>query len=194
MTSKLDLDILVGRAKEGSISKPQIDLVATSLNAGMKGSDAYKALYVLGRSDAFQYEGLVARHLYNSADPMLSRLALQILCTFWGRTAKYVEHVRRFVDGEPWDSMGDVRQVAITAAGEWLSLNVDCRMLSSLISLAQSTDELEDVERRLAVEALARAVGVPVGEALNPGVGDGGWESWADGIKMRAAKRYATEC
>ena len=115
------------------------------LSSGQGGSDTSQLLYVLARSGARSYEDLVASFVECREDPMVARLALQTLCTFWGLTGRYRDTVARFLKGVEWDYLGDVRQVAITAAGEFLAENQDCDFLDQLLRLSDSVNE-EEVE------------------------------------------------
>ena len=112
----------------------------------------------LGHAFAFQYRELVERFLDCEDDPMLARLALQILCGYWGNTAQYLEEVLRFMRGVPWDQEEDVRQIAVSEAGEYLRSNTEPRFLRELISIFESEDEERSMHEG-AYFALARAVG-----------------------------------
>jgi hypothetical protein len=50
------------------------------------------------------------------------------------------------------------------------------------------------LERRIAVEAIARALGEPLGETINADKGDTPCETWAQNITARGAARLAEEC
>ena len=89
---------------------------------------------------------------------MLSRLALEILCLYWGETQNYVEYLRRFIKGVSWDSESNVRQVAILLAGNHLRSNSDPRLLRSIIDIAQNATE-NTVIRGDAYLSLGRAMG-----------------------------------
>jgi hypothetical protein len=105
-------------------------MVASLLARDAPRSDLYRLLYVLARSKATQYEPLVAGFLGHREDPDVARLALQTLCTFWGLTERYKGQVHAFLEGVEWDYFGDVRQVAMAAAGEYLrdsELRLDLR-------------------------------------------------------------------
>ncbi|SRR5581483_9938755 len=193
MADKHDVRSLIQRSKDGAVSNAELREVADVLEANQGGGDTYEFLYILARSEARSYEDLVAGFLEYRHDPMVARLALQTLCTFWGLTDKYRDAVSRFLKGVDWDYFGEVRQIAITAAGEFLSTNQDCVFLDQLLLLADSANE-EEVERRIAIEAIARALSLSLKESINPDLSSVTWEDWADGIRARGQERFASEC
>ncbi len=185
----MNLDELVDRAKQGQVRKQEITEVAALLRTTEDEEQAYGLLYVLGRSSATEYEELVASFL-RSGDPELAKLALQTLCTFWGLTESYVDEVRTFLDGVEWDLLGEIRLIAISAAGDYLRTHTDTAMFARLLELAYP-DNTDEVERRVALEALATALGDPVAETLKAGGDDP--ESWTARVLVRAEDRLAAE-
>ena len=185
----MNLDELVDRAKQGLVRRQELAEVAASLRATEDEEQAYGLLYVLGRSSATEYEELVAGFL-RSGDAELTKLALQTLCTFWGLTESYVDDVRTFLDGVEWDPLGDVRQIAISAAGDYLRTHTDTGMFARLLELAYP-DNTDEVERRIALEALATALGDPVAETLKAGGDDRA--GWSARVLSRAEDRLAAE-
>ena len=124
---------------------------------------------------------------------MVARVALQILCRFWDLTDKYRDIVARFLKGVNWDYDGDVRQIAITATGEFLAANRDCILLDQLLRLSDPANDWES-ERRIAIEAIARAVGLSLKEALNPDLSSATRDEWSNSIRARGQKRFTSEC
>lgn len=157
---------LVERAKDGRLSADEIDAVAQRLKHEMSGRSTYSLLYVLSRTRATRHEAIVASFLDHQDDPMVARLALQTLCSFWGYASRYLDYLRRFAMGVEWDYCGDVRQVAFSAAGEFLRENRDCELFRIVYS-ACSEAVPGDFEERVALEALARALGKPLAESLS---------------------------
>ncbi|PSL51424.1 hypothetical protein B0I31_12153 [Saccharothrix carnea] len=186
---RTDLDELVNRAKEGRVDKREVAELARELASTEDESRAYRLLYVIGRSSATEHEELVSGFLRGD-DAELAKLALQILCTHWGLTESYLDSVRTFLDGVPWDPSGDTRLIATSAAGEHLRDHTDTGLLARLIELAQPDDD-DPVQRRVALEALARALGDPEAETLR--AGDDNREDWATRVLTRAEDRLATE-
>jgi hypothetical protein len=89
---------------------------------------------------------------------MLARLALQILCDFWGLTDDYIGRVVEFVHGVPWDTEDDVRLLAISIAGDYLRERSDNDILATLLRIYHDPDERQII-RETAYRAVARAMG-----------------------------------
>jgi hypothetical protein len=147
-----------GKFEQDRLSEEELAMVAEELRKPAPETDPFTLLDILGHAFAFQYRELVERFLECEDDPMLARLALQILCGYWGNTDQYLEEVLRFMRGRPWDQEEDVRQIAISEAGEYLRSNTEPRFLHELIYIFESEDE-ERSMREGAYFALARAVG-----------------------------------
>jgi hypothetical protein len=100
---------------------------------------------------------------------------VQSVSGYWGLSAKYVEEIRRFLAGVPWDDIGMVRLVAISEAGEYLRLHTDSDLVRRLYEFATVPDEwlqeyevaIPSDETRAALAALARAVGGSGGQILD---------------------------
>jgi len=160
---------LMARAKDPAraVAPRELAAVAEALRApGPDAARAYELLYVLGRAYAFEHEALIASFLESPQDPVLARLALQILCTFWDRTASYLHQVRRFVERLEWDEFGDVRSMAFTVAGRHLRENVDCSLFGYLVLASGEGDD------GAGFDAL-RAIGVALGESDMLGASQG---------------------
>ncbi|MGY6653689.1 hypothetical protein ACXIZN_16095 [Amycolatopsis sp. TRM77291] len=185
----IDLDDLVDRAKLGLLHKREIAEVVRELQSTDDEERTYRLLYIVGRSSATEHEDLVASFL-TGGDPELARLALQTLCTFWGLTETYLDSIRIFLRGVSWDHIGEVRHVAASIAGEYLRDHADTGLLTRLIELAHPGND-DPVERRIVLEALARALGDPIQETLRAGGKDR--ESWSAQVLTRAENRLATE-
>jgi len=89
---------------------------------------------------------------------MLTALALQILCLFWGLSDDYIAEVKKFIVGSEWDDNDDVRLQCIGIAGEYLKSKEDNELLIRLINIYEDTSDFESV-RGSAYFALARAQG-----------------------------------
>jgi hypothetical protein len=149
---------LLEKAKDGLLSKHELDQVVAALKDPGTTADPYTLLHIIGRAMDASNEDLVASYLDYPQDPMLSRLALQILCNYWGLTSKYIDYVRRFLSGVDWDVDGDVRQVAASIAGEVLRTTWDDDLFRSLLDIATDENDLPEM-RVTAIRALARALG-----------------------------------
>ena len=111
----LSVDQLVERAKDGTLSAADVDGAAARLTSEPLGEDTYGLLYVIARTRAVRHRKIVESFLDCAEDPMLARLAVQTLCTFWGEADRYREVLDRFIAGVAWDESGDVRDVALSA-------------------------------------------------------------------------------
>jgi hypothetical protein len=149
---------LVTKASQGRLSVRELQQVAERLISG--STDPYEALLVIGRANAKQYLNLVEKYLQCREDPMLSRLALQILCRYWGMTAEYQETVEQFVRKVDWDEEDDVRLMAIDCAGSFLAENKSAPLLSLLLQIFRDESERQIV-REAAYCSLALAAGKP---------------------------------
>lgn len=149
---------MLERAKSGRISQAEISTVAEELKNPRRQADPYTLLHILGKAEAKSYLGLVEQYLQFKEDPMLVRLALQILCNYWGYCSRYIGEVTKFVQGVPWDPDEEIRQSAISIAGECLRVNQDAKLLHELIQIYENDGESQTI-REGAYLALARAVG-----------------------------------
>lgn len=148
---------LLDRARSGLLSRGEVDAMARVVAAGTS-RDRYTAIHVLGLMRATEHEELVATFLDCSNDPMLSRIALQVLTAHWGLSQKYRDRIRQFCRGVPWDTDGDVRLAALTAAGELARETGDREIVALLLGILDGESE-PDVVRQSAYFALARAAG-----------------------------------
>ena len=123
--------------------------------------DKYDWLLILGRSGATQYRPLVEKFLESPVDPMLARLAVQVLCRYWGLGESYEDTLVRFAHRVSWDEDDDVRLMAIDCLGEVLLRKPNDKLLGYLFELFESNQERQIV-REAAYCAMARAVGTPV--------------------------------
>jgi hypothetical protein len=159
---------LLERAKSGVITAQEVSLVAAELRDSTSEADPYTLLHIVGHSGDTSYRPLVEEFLGHERDPMLARLALQILCDYWGDTTRYAEEVLLFLRGVSWDDEEDVRRAAITTAGEHLRAHLHPAMLRELLRLFEDEREAQII-RESAYCALARAAGRDWGELPSAG-------------------------
>lgn len=164
------LPVLVRRAREGTVTAEDANLAAAILATVTDESDRYDAVFVIGRAAATAYEDTVASFIESPREPMLARLALEVLCSWWGLTRKYRGDVLRFVGGVDWDleDGGFVRQVAISAAGEHVREHGDAGMLRALLTVFDSQNTTE-LDREVVYQALLRSAGMNWKETLAAG-------------------------
>jgi hypothetical protein len=158
MTAQDEWRMLLEKARDGLLSRHELDQVVAALRDPAGNADSYTLLHIIGRAMDLSKEGCVASYLDCPADPMLSRLALQVLCNYWGLAPKYLTEVRRFLSGVDWDVDGDVRQMAASIAGEVLRTTWHYDLFRSLLDISTNQSDLPEI-RVAAIRALARAMG-----------------------------------
>jgi len=154
----VDYDELLDRAKWGKVSPQELARVADELANSQSSADRYTLLLILGKAQDHSHRELVESFLKCREDPMLARLALQILCEFWGLTEEYLAELVEFVHGVPWDVEDDVRLVAISIAGEYLRTHGDNDTLMALLHIFDSRGA-QKIVREVAYRAIARSMG-----------------------------------
>lgn len=152
---------LLRRAMRHQVQPGELSWVIQELlDPGSSGhpGDAYTLLHILGHAGNPSHRGIVERFLGHRDDPMVARLALEILCSYWNLTDEYLPQLMTFLRGVDWDHAGEVRQMAISVAGEYLRSRHHPEMLNTLLEIFESADE-DVTSREDAYFALARAVG-----------------------------------
>jgi hypothetical protein len=149
---------LLKQAELGEISEDEVRKVAEELASSAPGTDRFTLLQILGEAQAKSFRALIERYLESPDDPMLARLALEILCLYWGEPRRYLAELRRFVGGVAWDKQSDVRQVAILLSGNYLRSNSDPVLLRAILDILEDPAE-STVIRGDAYLALGRAMG-----------------------------------
>src|SRR5690348_10526992 len=87
-------DDLLERVKQGPLTTLELDALAEEFQKPQPDTDRYILLYLLGRGGNASYKLVVEPYL-EGPDDMLARLALWVLCWYWGLTSEYVDHVIR---------------------------------------------------------------------------------------------------
>ncbi|MCS0605308.1 hypothetical protein NX794_29475 [Streptomyces sp. LP11] len=178
---------LTARAKDGTIPQREVREIAQTLSEGRAGRDLYRLLYAVARAGGPAYESLVAGYLIHPEDPEVSALAVQVLTGHWRVGAKYRKQIIELLGSPDWDLNDDAFIAAVSGAGEILHDAFDAGLLRALLKLAQEGrgEYDDDLVRRLAVEAIARALGAGHAESMGPPEGVTRAE-WSRGL-MRAA-------
>jgi hypothetical protein len=154
----MNTDALLKKAASGKLTEGECQDVVSALRGKLECSnDRYDLLLIIGKAGATKYEDLVATYLKYRSDPLLVRLALQILCDYWGLSAKYIVSLREFCKKAEWDVEDDVRLAAISSAGEFLRENDDHQLLALLLDTF-GTEE-DPIVKNAAYSALARSMG-----------------------------------
>jgi hypothetical protein len=143
-------DMLI-RAKLGSLSAQEVAEVAQKLRSHNLDADPYTMLHIVGLAGGPSYRDLIEQYLSYPADPMLSRLALQIVCDFWGEKAQYRDAIAFHLSPVDWDRDDDVRIMALSCAGEYLREHAEPYFLKALIQTYANETETNAGARRLIV-------------------------------------------
>lgn len=145
-------------SKERRLSPEELDLVKAELLDPESTEERYRLLYILGRGGDPSLLPVVEPFLDSPDEPMLARLALEILCHMWDLYDRYRDEIIRFIIGVSWDEDEDVKLMAISCAGSLVQEHPDPELIRLLIWVAESPDE-DDVNTQVALRALARATG-----------------------------------
>lgn len=190
----MDLNTLLDKAKWDRLTPAELEWVRRQLAARTDTSDEYTLLHIAGRGLRRPDPALVEPYLERSDDPMLARLALQILCNYWGLSDRYLPQVRRFVDGVEWDD-GSARLAALNIAGRHLQDHTDRALFDKLLEVAQPRCEDDDMasEAQVAVVALAGALGRPRDELPPATRGFDTGDTWSAGVRAEALDRLRRE-
>lgn len=151
---------LLRRARDGVASRDDAARAAELLETEAPTADTYDLLFVIGKANAKEFRPLVQRFLDSPSDPMLARISLQILCSWWRDYERCLEPMIGFVRGVDWDLSdgGYVRLVASTAAGEYLQGHTDPDLTRALLEVFDDRDA-SDIALETAYQALARSLG-----------------------------------
>ncbi|MFF2999452.1 hypothetical protein ACFVTC_33630 [Streptomyces sp. NPDC057950] len=159
---------LMARAKDGTISQREVKEIALAMSEGRAGRNLYRPLYAVARAGGPAYESLVADYVIHPEDPEVSALAVHVLTGQWGVGAKYREQILELLGSPEWDLDDDAFMAAVTGAGEILHDGFDAELLHTLLKLAEEgRGKYNDhLMQRVAVEAIARALGASLAESM----------------------------
>lgn len=141
-------------AKNGTLAPDKIDYVAQQLFSSKH--NLYTIIHILGRAKAIRYKVLIEPFLYYPDEPMVAKITLQTLCTYWDLTRDYLDQVKMFLRGVAWDNHNDVLVIAISIAGEYLRSTKDAELCQCLVYIFENSAEHL---KSFAYYALARASG-----------------------------------
>lgn len=100
MTRTRTLVALAETARDGDATADDAAAAAALLPSFRDPIDRYDALFVIGKAGITRHEDLVESYLDSPDDPMLARLAIQILCNWWGVSA----HATHLASGSSWSA------------------------------------------------------------------------------------------
>jgi len=158
--TRVDYEAILQRAKQKNLSQDEISCVLAELQDPESEVPHDTLLLILGATGDSRYAELVAQSLDKRDDPLVVRLALELLCLDWRLTPRYLERVHQYLRWIPWDSDGYIRQTALSIAGEYLRTQKDAALLQEVLD-AWEGPNTDDIIRQDAYAALARAMGEP---------------------------------
>jgi hypothetical protein len=164
---------LLEQVKHGPLPSDEVEAIASELQKPWPDTDRYTLVYLLGRGGDASYKSLVEPYL-EGPDDMLARLALWVLCWYWGLAADYTEHLLRFMRGVYWDHMEQCRLAALAITGDYLAAASasDHKLLRQLITTCENKGEDQTI-RAHAYSALSTALGLDNGSHALPFHEDG---------------------
>ncbi|KID31944.1 hypothetical protein HQ32_00826 [Prauserella sp. Am3] len=160
----LDLEQLLQQAKAGELTPREIGLVEESLAEGLSGSDAYRALMIVGMVAApARNTDVVARYL-DDRDPTVAAQALHVLSDVWGRARDHRDAMLRLLRGIPGDEAGHATTQALNSAARYLHGTpewdaTDRQIFTAIIDVA--LDELRLPAQRMHAAVCLRNVMPP---------------------------------
>jgi hypothetical protein len=151
---------LVERARHGLLSRAEKDALADEMEHQQSFDRITDQLVAMSFIREPRYKRAVERYLIFPDRPGVAREALSTLCTYWDRTADYLDWLIMFIDGVEWDFAGEVRDLAMFSAGYYLRDHRHRQLLERLIRIAE--DPAKRVEDRSSAACdLMRSLGTP---------------------------------
>ncbi len=171
--TKKNYNELLEEEKSRKISQDELKHVAQQLNENSESK--YTLIHILGRAKAIHYRNLIEPFLNYPDDPLVSKIALQCLCTYWDLTNEYIEELKMFINGVDWDDFDDVRLTAISISGEYLRSTSNVELLHTLVDVFENLEnstqiksaENPELVRSCVYYAIARAMGKNYDEIPN---------------------------
>lgn len=156
---------LLNKTMSGVLTSAEIDEVHNALikNRG----DCYELLLILGRAEAKQFKSTVEEYLNRYDDPMLVRLALQILCRYWGFAYEYKDLIANYLKLNEWDQDGDVRLMAIGCVTEVFKKGEDQLLLHEVFNIFRNIEN-DGLTRGTAYKTLAIISGMDIKDLPTP--------------------------
>ena len=154
------LEEMLERTEGGALSKEELSYIVNRIERSRNKEDPelYLLILILGEAGAKENRKLVECFLSYPSNPTISAVALQTLVSYWDFMEEYARELKTFVRGVDWDQYEDVRIVAVSAAGRYLTGYQDKELLRELIEIFTNTTESDSI-REMAYWALVDAVG-----------------------------------
>jgi len=169
----INFDVLLRKADKGQISEAEISSVVTFLQAHVQPdespnawSEIYSALSIIEVVADEKYRPVVNKFLFWPTFPMISSLALRILCTSWEPCNDCRKIIVTFLTGVEWDEEGDLIFSAIQAGTKFYIRNSDREILRLIYNISQDESPEKIEERAAAYQGLAEILGYNVGDFI----------------------------
>jgi hypothetical protein len=132
------------RVRHGVVLAVDVQWVSAQLTC-KEDNESYRLVELLGESRDFGQRQKLESLLHCELDPYLSAIALRVLCQDWGLATEYNQLLKKFIIGVPWDDTNELRDAALSAAGDSLYDKEDPRLLQEIVRVydnASTDDEL----------------------------------------------------
>jgi hypothetical protein len=145
---------LLKKAKFATLEDTEKQIVLNELSKSNTYVDRYTLIHIIGQTRDRSLARFVEPFLDCQSDPMVARIALHTLCSFFDLTQHYLSYVHKFLDGADWDEGDQVKQIAIAITGRYLKVNHDENLARKLLKIAGNDNE-RDVIKEGAIRAMA---------------------------------------
>lgn len=149
-------------AKSRLLTGEEITAIVEELQHPTGAYKTYNLIYALGRGAWREQAPVVEPFLDAEDDPMLARIALQVLCTMWDMPERYLDRAIEFSRGVAWDARFNVQSLAVDILGRYAAARHDPRALRALIERLDTADaDGDDITRDAVISAMARPLEHP---------------------------------
>lgn len=151
-----DIGRLLDKSRVGELSVREGQAVISALDEPQPSRTLYTLVHIVARGRPDGGEEVLTRFMNYVEDPQVAALALNALGGQWRCFDLVRDQTVAALRGLHWDVMDEMRDAAITVAGEYLRDRRDPEMLDLLLTLAVDADRFEQRHR---LHALGRALG-----------------------------------
>lgn len=162
----------------------RVDELVGALASPDATTNVFACLHELGHRGSPANEPTVAKYLCFPSDPMVSRMAIEVL-TQWGVVERHRSRIEEYLRPIAWDPDDVVRQAAIYASGEILRSGSDASLLAHLLEIAENPAERELI-REDSIRALARGHGQDWSEMPSASRREDVGSNWSSEVLRRA--------
>lgn len=130
----LTAEQLAKKMRLGQLTQEEFDSIVERVRDNPHEENLSLLIRILGRVGTSELKEIIEKFLYYPKKPYVSSVALEVLCE-WGLTSDYLEVIKKFIRGEPWDVNDDVRLSAMSISGCYLAESFDQELLHSLMDI-----------------------------------------------------------